>query len=385
MVQSPPPKRPSAGPFLAWVWAAALILGGAAFLGFSTSLIPYEGSLLPVLAAGLTLLAVPFFARWLASKDDWWAPLTAWVFFAIAILLVVIWASPRYSQIVAAAALILIAFPFAVAAMRNHKRWWAFIPAYALVALAFLILITIFGFDPRSLLPFALLLVALPFWLAYLIDHRHWWALVPAAAFSAISVIIIISYAITHAPTGWFWVLLNAILAVVCLAFWLTARRFDWAAWLAIGFGLAALVAILVPTAASVATVALVFGLYIAYKQIDASVKAAAAAQPPAAPAPAPASTVPSAPPASTPPAPATPKPAPTMPSAPTAPKPAPATTPTGVAIQIDREATTAAQSRQQAGTDSATPKPVVEFRPIDPFKQRKEQADEEDEKKDES
>ncbi len=384
MGQSPPPNRPSAGPFLAWVWAAALILGGAAFLGFSTSLIPYQGSLLPVLAAGSALLAVPFFARWLANKDDWWAPLTAWAFFAIAILLAVVWANPRYSQIVAAAALLLIAFPFAVAAMRNHKRWWAFIPAYALVALAFLILLTIFGFNPQSLIPFALLLVALPFWLAYLINRQHWWALIPAAAFSTISVLIIISYAITHTPTGWFWVLLNAILAVVCLAFWLTARRFDWAAWLAIGFGLAALVAILVPTAASVATVALVLGLYIAYKQIDASVKASAAqppaqqpAQPPTTTAPKPApTTAPSSTPAS--PATAAPKPAPTNPSA-------LPTTPTGVAIQIDREATTAAQSRQQAGTDSATPKPVVEFRPIDPFKQRKEQAGEEDEKKEES
>ncbi|MBN1120563.1 MAG: hypothetical protein JXJ17_05755 [Anaerolineae bacterium] len=377
MAQSPPPNRPSAGPFLAWVWAAALILGGAAFLGFSTGLIPYQGSLLPVLAAGSALLAVPFFARWLASKEDWWAPLTAWVFFAIAILLAVIWVNPRYSQIVAAVALLLIAFPFTVAAMRNQQRRWAFIPAYALVALAVLFLLTIFGFNPRSLIPFALLLVALPFWLAYLINRQHWWALIPAAAFSVISVLIIVSYGITHTPTGWFWVLLNAILAVVCLAFWLTARRFDWAAWLAIGFGLAALVAILVPTAASVATVALVFGLYIAYKQIDTSVKASAAqppAQQPATQKPA-ASTAPVSTP---PPAPAVPKPAPTMPSA-------PPTTPTGVAIQVDREATTAAQSRQQAGTDSATPKPVVEFRPIDPFKQRKEQASEEDEKKDES
>jgi hypothetical protein len=381
MAQSPPPKQSSAGPFLAWVWAAALILGGAAFLGFSTNLIPYQGSLLPVLAAGSALLAVPFFARWLANKEDWWAPLTAWVFFAIAILLAVIWASPRYSQIVAAVALLLIAFPFAVGAMRNQQRRWAFIPAYALIALAVLILLTIFGFNPRSLIPFALLLVALPFWLAYLINRQHWWALVPAAAFSAISVLIIVSYGITHAPTGWFWVLLNAILAVVCLAFWLTVRRFDWAAWLAIGFGLAALVAILVPTAASVATVALVFGLYIAYKQIDTSVKASAAQQP----VPQPSAPAPASPPSSAPPtAPAAPKPAPMTSSAPMTPS-APPTTPTGVAIQIDREATTAAQSRQQAGTDSATPKPVVEFRPLDPFKQRREQASEEDEKKDES
>jgi hypothetical protein len=379
MAQSPPPNRPSAGPFLAWVWAAALILGGAAFLGFSTNLIPYEGSLLPVLAAGSALLAVPFFARWLASKDDWWAPLTAWVFFAIAILLAVIWINPRHSQIVAAVALLLIAFPFAVAALRDHQRWWAFVPAYALVALAFLTLLTIFGFNPRSLLPFALLLTALPFWLAYLINRQHWWALVPAVALSAISVLIIVAYAFTHTPTGWFWVLLNAILAVVCLAFWLTARRIEWAAWIAVGFGLAALVAILVPTAASIAVVALVLGLYIAFKQIDKSVKAAAQkpAQPTAAASKPASTTTPPTLAAATPP----PAPAPTKPPAPTKMSASP-TTPTGTAIQIDRETTAAMQSRQQTGTDSATPKPVVEFRPLDPFKQQRKQ---DDEKKDES
>lgn len=350
-----PPQPPSARPFLAWVWAGLLIVGGAAFLGINTGLIPYAGPLIPLLALGLATLAVPFVARWLVRRAEWWAALTAWVFVALAGLLIVMALDLPYPQIVGMVVLVEIALPFGAVFASNRQRRWALIPFYALLALAALLGLTILNIPLETLGALALLAAALPFWAIYMQDRGQWWALIPAGAISVVGVLLLAAFTFLKPGTGGFYVLVNTTLAVVCLALWLTVRRLGWALWLAIGFGLAAVLSIWFPSLANWALVALAMGVYISYRQIEAAQRRRAAAAPPA-------QAQPSQPP---PPSPAIPRPS----------APPPATPPPGQ--QADREATTAHEVRKAEGGEAGST-PVVEFRPLDPFKARREQQEKE-------
>jgi hypothetical protein len=287
---------------------------------------------------------------------------------ALAVLVLAVAFVTRPAQLVMVIALIETALPFGAVYLADRRRWWALLPLYALVVLAGLLALTILTIPIEALGAFALLAAGVPFWVAYMVNKGTWWALIPAGALSGAGVIALGALAALRPGSGGFYVVLNLALAGVLLAVWLTARRFEWAIWLATGFVLAAALAVWFPSGASLAMVALALGVYIAYKQIEATRARKMAAQVAGQPATA-------QPPTASPPQPA-PGPQPTTgggasgalgantPPPPSPPKPAPG-------AQIDREATAGHEARQQTGASGSSP--AVEFRPIDPFKGRRE------------
>jgi hypothetical protein len=368
------PTGNGARTFLAWVWAGVLILGGGVYLAQATGLVGFGGPAALALAGGLGLLAVPFAARRLAHRADWWAALTAYVMAALAVFVLAVTFIGRPAQIVIATALIEMALPFGAVYLADRRRWWALLPLYTLVVLAGLLALTILTIPLEALGAFALLAAGVPFWVAYMVNKQTWWALIPAGVLSGAGVLALGALAALRPGSGGFYVVLNLALAGVLFAVWLTARRFEWAIWLATGFVLAAALAVWFPSGASLAMVALALGVYIAYKQIEATRARKMAAQGAGQPAPArPAPAAPPQPPTgggasgalgpNTPPPPAPPQPAP--------------------GAQIDREATAGHEARREAGTSG--PSPTVEFRPIDPFKGRREAEKRENGKGDET
>jgi hypothetical protein len=208
-----------------------------------------------------------------------------------------------------------------------------------------------------------------PFWVAYMVNKKTWWALIPAGALSGAGVIALGALAALRPGSGGFYVVLNLTMAGVLLAIWLTARRFEWAIWLATGFVLAAALAVWFPSGASLALVALALGVYIAFKQIEAARTRKMAAQSGAQGAGQPASTQQTTPPTS-PPQPTGGGGASGALSQNTPPPPSPPPKPPSPGAQIDREATVGHEARQESGASG--PSPTVEFRPIDPFKGRR-------------
>jgi hypothetical protein len=354
--------------FLIWVIGALLIIGGALVLVTSTGLLGYGGPTLPLMAGVVALLALPFVARWLINREEWWALVVGWVFVAIAIWLMVLFIEPIYSQLILITALVEVAIPFGVVYLLDRKRWWAIILSYALVALGGLLALTIFV-DSRDIIgAFGLLAVALPFWLAYLTNRQLTWALISAGILSIVGAGVLLYVTIVRpAGSAGFYVILNATLAIVSLAIWITNRRFDWSLWITVGFVGAAVAAYWLPSLASWAVVALAAGSYLISRQIKAGSPTAPkqpASQPQPQQAPSPAQQP------APPPAPAAP-PAPTPPPAPSAP-PAPAP---GPGQGTDAAAAAAREARERPPAEN---QPLTGFRPINPFDVQK--SDEEDE-----
>jgi hypothetical protein len=364
------PTGNGARAFLAWVWAGVLILGGGAYLAQATGLIGFSGPAALALAGGLGLLAVPFAARWLARRADWWAALAAYVMAALAALVLAVAFIAQPAQLVMVLALIEMALPFGAVYLADRRRWWALLPLYGLVVLAGLLALTILTIPLEALGAFALLAAGVPFWVAYMVNKQTWWALIPAGALSGAGVIALGALAALRPGSGGFYVVLNLALAGVLFAVWLTARRFEWAIWLATGFVLAAALAVWFPSGASLAMVALALGVYIAYRQVDAARARKLAAPGTGQPAPA------QPPPAAPPPSAGGGASGALGPNTPPPQQPAPG-------AQIDREATAGHEARRETGTSG--PSPAVEFRPIDPFKGRREAEKRENGKGDET
>lgn len=378
MTQAPPTRTHNAIPFLTWVWAGALIVGGAGFALGSTGLLaglgPAGASPAPLLAAGLAALALPFAVRWLVTRDEWWAPLTAWIFVVLAAFVLLAAGGPRLAQLAVSTLLIGAALPFGALYLADRSRWWRLIPLYGLVVLAALLNLTVLPLPRLMLLAFGVLAAALPVWGGYMADRGRWWLLPPAGLLTIAGVGMLGAATLLHSGLGTFYVLVNATLGLICLALWLTARRFGWLLWMAIGFGLGAVFSIWFPSSASFALVALALGGYIAVRQIEATRRARGSAtapqqspSQPSQPAQAAAAQQPAAP------QPSTPRP-PTPGTAPAAP-PAASTPATSPGLLADREATAGLEARQAVQGDG---RPVVEFRPLDPFKARREQAQKE-------
>lgn len=357
--------------FLMWVFAAVLVLGGLAFLLFSSGVIAYSGPIEPLIVGATGLLALPFAVRWLSVRDETWSLLVACLFAGFAVVLTVILLNPPAPQLVGITALGVIAVPFVALYLLDSKRWWALIPGYAALALAVLMALTIFNLSIEIIASIGLILLALPFWVAYMNNRTLTWAGLLAGLFSLVGVVMLIAFsfiALFRSGSNAFYIVTNSALALVFMGMWLTIRRFGWALWLSIGFGASAVVAVFVPGPAAWGTLALVMGIYIAYTQIDAANQGRQAAKAASAPT---ASAQPATP-ASAQPAPAPPAPPAQAPASPPASAPAPApvkpaSQPIKPTIPANEEAVPGGRPDQQA---------VTGFRPIDPLKGRKSDND---------
>ncbi|GAB4474515.1 MAG: hypothetical protein Kow00124_14640 [Anaerolineae bacterium] len=290
MAQTSPPASTQtstgARSFLAWVFAAVLIVGGLVFLLLTGGVIRYEGPIEPLVAAGTAALAMPFLVRWLVHRRDWWAAVVAWLFAAIALVVAVMMLRPAHSQIVGMVALAALGVPFFIAylgrrnAAGGRLHWWPLVPGYLAVALAGLLGLTIFGLSQPIMAAFALLEIALPFWVLYMVNRLKWWALIVAAVFSLLGVGMLAFFSLVslfRSGSQAFYVIVNIGLALAFIGLWLTVRRFDWALWAAGGFAASAVASVFLPSSASWALLALAMGLYIVYRQVRGPIQAAAA------------------------------------------------------------------------------------------------------------
>ncbi len=173
-------------PVAGWVWGFLLILAGALFLVVNLDLVSLEGNaVLPLIAGGIALLALPLLIAWLINRDQWWMLIPAWVLLSLALLVVIIWLEFPYPQIIPLIILVQIAVPFLVAYLVNRQNWWVVIPAYVMLVLAALTALTLLRTPEDMLAGIALIFVALPFWWIYMRDRSRWWALVPAGGMNS--------------------------------------------------------------------------------------------------------------------------------------------------------------------------------------------------------
>ena len=149
----------------AWIWIALLFAG----------------------AVGATAL-------YFTDRTDWPMLLTAYILWAIALLILLVTLNILREEAVAVYCLLAIVAPFAVVFYRDRAQWWALIPAYVLLAVAVMLGLIGLGLLDDMLVPaYVLLAIALPFFVVYVRDRSQWWSLIPGGILAVIGLSFLIA------------------------------------------------------------------------------------------------------------------------------------------------------------------------------------------------
>lgn len=153
----------------------------------------------PVVAAMLAGMGVPFLTIYFMDRKHWWALIPAYALAYFAGLPLLIWTNLPAGFIVAAM-LGLIAPPFVYVYLRDQRQWWALIPAYTFAVLAGLPLGIELNLRPEFVIGYLMFGCAAPFVVVYARDHKHWWALIPAGVLGSAGLILVAVGAIQYVP-----------------------------------------------------------------------------------------------------------------------------------------------------------------------------------------
>jgi hypothetical protein len=171
------------------VWGGLLIVVGALLLVEAvTDLSPWIWVVLLVAAAVVAT------ALYSTDRTDLWMLITTYALWAIAVLVVLLTLNILRDEAVAFYVLLAIAMPFLAVYYRNRTQWWALIPAYVLIVIGLMILLTEMGLLGDLLVPaYVLMAIAVPFFVVYLRDRRLWWALIPGGILAVIGLSFLVA------------------------------------------------------------------------------------------------------------------------------------------------------------------------------------------------
>ncbi|TET99341.1 MAG: hypothetical protein E3J30_04800 [Anaerolineales bacterium] len=170
----------------ALVWGSLLIIFGVVGLVESFTDLSTWAWVAILAASGLGIFGI-----YLRDRAEWWPLIPAYALWAVAGLLTLVELNVLDGEFLAAYVLSAIALPFIVVFLRDRSQWWALIPAYVLLAVAAMILLSETVLLPDAFeATFVLTAIALPFLVVYLRNRAQWWPLIPAYVLLSIGIMI---------------------------------------------------------------------------------------------------------------------------------------------------------------------------------------------------
>jgi len=203
-------------PDSAWMWVFALI-SLVALVSYITSGLKEWGWLFPAgvfggLAVTVALatnnvdtaavgsplffgLLIPFAAAYLTDRTrNWWALIPGGVMLFLGLLMLVV--DTARGEWIGSLFLFMVALSFFVVYLNNRTHQWALLVAYILFVLSIAPAMASFGGDTAGYFGSVFLFaIALPFFIVYFRANENWWAIIPAGVMTTLSVITILAIA----------------------------------------------------------------------------------------------------------------------------------------------------------------------------------------------
>ncbi|MCA9873735.1 MAG: hypothetical protein KC441_08770 [Anaerolineales bacterium] len=206
------------------VWGVALILLGVVFLlqtlGFITEFAPLVWGLI---FAGASLL---FLVTYLVSGWHEWGWLFPTSIFAGLAAVVFLSESGADGTWLGALIMGAVALPFWLAFVIDRRgNWWALIPGWVLTAITAVILLsdTVSGELIGSFVMFS---IGLPFLVVFLLNRSNWWALIPAGVLCGLGLILLF---VNQTSGTWMGFLILLIMSLPFLFVYLRVPKQWWA------------------------------------------------------------------------------------------------------------------------------------------------------------
>lgn len=168
----------------------ALIPGGVMlFLALVTLLVDTTGNDEWIGSMFLFMIGFPFLMVYLNNRTkNWWALIPAGVLLFLS--LIVILSTSVRGEWIGSLFLFGIALSFFVVYLNNRTHQWALLVAYIMFVLSIAPAMASFGGDTAAYFgSIFLLAVAGPFFIIYFRDEMNWWAIIPAGVMTTLAVI----------------------------------------------------------------------------------------------------------------------------------------------------------------------------------------------------
>jgi len=203
----------------AWVWVVVLTVGGLGGLAiyaadrsekwllFTSYAMLAVAGLIALLELGLLndsfvatyvlfAIALPFLVVFLSNREKWGLLIPAYVLLVIGVMVPLIEMDLLEDAWIATYVMLAIALPFFVAFLNNRKNWGFLIPAYVLTAIGVMVpLIELRVLEDTLIATYVMLAIAIPFFVVYLVNTKHWWALIPGGILAVIGLGFLIAEA----------------------------------------------------------------------------------------------------------------------------------------------------------------------------------------------
>lgn len=135
----------------------------------------------------LSAVALPFLAAFIRNRADWGLLIPPYVLAAVAAMIYMIGRGILFDEFIAVYILTAIAAPFVLGFLFSRKDWGLLIPPYVLLAVAGMVGLIGAGVLRELLIPsYIMLAIALPFFLAFVLNRDNWWALIPGGIMAVI-------------------------------------------------------------------------------------------------------------------------------------------------------------------------------------------------------
>lgn len=165
----------------------------------------------------LTTIALPFIGVFLRDRSQWWVLIPAYVMLAVAAMVLLSETVLLPDAFEATFVLTAIALPFLVVYLRDQTQWWPLIPAYVLLSIGIMIPLEALGVLNDFLVPaYVMFVIAIPFFIVYIRNPKQWWPLVPGGIMTAFG----LSFLLVEA----FQYVFPAL--VILVGFWILIRSF---------------------------------------------------------------------------------------------------------------------------------------------------------------
>ncbi len=147
----------------------------------------------------LSAIALPFIAVYLQDTSQWWALIPAYVLLAVAAMILLSETVLLPATFEATFVLTAIALPFLVVYLRNREQWWPLIPAYVLLSIGIMIPLEELGVLNEFLVPaYVMFVIAIPFFIVYFRNPKQWWPLIPGGIMAAIGLSFLLAEAFQY-------------------------------------------------------------------------------------------------------------------------------------------------------------------------------------------
>ena len=177
-------------------WAAALIIAGVLLLLFNFDLFAaYEPTAQYVLAGLLGAGGAIFFGAYLSTRTNWWRLIPAWTLLALAGMMVLTTRPEINDRVTAGVLFVGLALAFAhIYLLDRAERWWAIIPGGFMLVLGGVIALSARTERAETLGTLLFTGMGAVFFLLYLLGgrRRQWWALIPGSVLIVLGLFIFV-------------------------------------------------------------------------------------------------------------------------------------------------------------------------------------------------